>query len=1316
MTKQELKKLFSQKYDRQNWQNIIRDIFPNVSLFSEPFIIPVSGSFQDRISNFLQLGNVRLNDGKSIKIFELQVTENVNLPRNKVEMRNLIAIYIDLTEIHGVLAIFDSSEEDYRFTFTSKESEISAAEGFKITEIDAKRYTYLLGPNEPCRTAADQLFDLSEIKTTAKIEDVIKAFSIEKLSKLFFKDYKEQYEKFVYYITGKRFVKKSGKWTEEQKSEPSEFLESVFGNDEKKARDFIKKTLGRIVFLHFLQKKGWMGCPLNSEKLENGDKQFISNYFHKCSDKEHFYSRYLVPLFFECLNKKRVNDIFEITGSRIPYLNGGLFENKTPRQEQIDFPTNYWESLFEFFAQYNFTIDENDPFEQEVGIDPEMLGHIFENLLEDNKDKGAFYTPKPIVDYMCKESLIQYLKTHLLENSPLSEGCDFSRGVFKEKSQTKPDGILKKYKELPYNPKLKERAKKLRKAGNLSEVLFWNQIKQKKFNSLDFHRQKIIGNYIVDFYCPELNLVVEIDGESHNDKVEYDKERDSYFQSLGLKVLHFDDLDIKKNLAGVIDSLKEFCSGFENTPPDKSGTPLQEGNLALQAIENFIRNHDYGNPENKNNYIRNNAEKIEKLLDDVKICDPAIGSGAFPMGILKEIFWAKMTLDWTLNPAKVKKQIIQNSIYGVDIDSGAIDIARLRFWLSLIVDAEEPEPLPNLDYKIMQGNSLLESFEGIDLSKVMKDNITVETVIDGEQDLLDFMDKNPQQQIVFTDDRKQKVEELKKHYFEESDIDIKKQIHKQIDRIVLEHIENCLEKHKDNLQLEIANLTRSIKNKAKGKNQATQDHLWNDSSNGKLLKKFQQELNQVDDKYKKLEKLQYSTDRPFFLWHLYFSDVFYEKACPERSRRSGFDIVIGNPPYVEHKKLKGLSSQLKNKFLTYSGTADLYVYFYEKGIKILRQKGILIFITSNKFVKTRYGKNLRQYFAKYRINEIIDFTDVHVFEALVASCIFSISRSDFIDNKIKIAFANDSLLNFSSVSVFVDNDCFLMPQKNLNKKIWQLENETKLALKEKIEDGSVTFKETRTINIYRGVTTGYNPAFIIDEEKRKKLILEDITNEAIIKPLLQGRNIRKWVYQKSNTHLLQTGYDLNIKKDYPSIYQHLLQFKTNLEIRADQGKKWWNLRACKYYDEFEKEKIIWGLTADKWAFSYDNEKYYLPSSGYILTSKEISIKYLLALVNSDLMEFYFKFIGIMTAGGAFTLKHETIVEFPIKLIDQKKNQPFIQSVDQILIDKKEGKDTQILEDKIDLMVYKLYELTYEEVKIVDPDFALSKKEYEKFKL
>jgi hypothetical protein len=239
------------------------------------------------------------------------------------------------------------------------------------------------------------------------------------------------------------------------------------------------------------------------------------------------------------------------------------------------------------------------------------------------------------------------------------------------------------------------------------------------------------------------------------------------------------------------------------------------------------------------------------------------------------------------------------------------------------------------------------------------------------------------------------------------------------------------------------------------------------------------------------------------------------------------------------------------------------------------------------------------------------------------------------------------------------------------------------------------------IAIYRGVTTGYNPAFIIDRNKRKELITNDKNNKTIIKPLLQGRNIRKWIYNKSNYYLLQTGFDIDINTKYPLVFEHLNSYKKELQTRDDQGKNWWNLRACKYYHEFEKsEKIIWGLTADKWAYAYDNQKHYLPSNGYILTSTDVSIKYLLGLLNSNLLKYYFGFIGVMTAGGAFTLKYATISQLPIVIA--KNTKPIITLVDKILSAKQlnPNADISVLEKQIDALVYKLYDISPKEQSII----------------
>ena len=358
--------------------------------------------------------------------------------------------------------------------------------------------------------------------------------------------------------------------------------DKIRDREEKPIRDYVKKLLGRIVFLHFLQKKGWLGVPASKEWGE-GDRDFMLNIFKNANErqKENFLDDILEDLFTEGLDRNRSDqgDLYDtkvegFRNCRIPYLNGGLFERDILDKKPSHFPASYFNGLLTMLSQYNFTIDENDPNDAEVGVDPEMLGRIFENLLEDNKDKGAFYTPKEIVQYMCRESLIAYLQTDMREE---------------------------------------------------------------------------------------------------------DKE----------------------------------------------------------CIRQFVTTHDASQ-------LGELKEYIDQKLYDVKICDPAIGSGAFPMGLLRELFFCRSAIEPNIveNAANIKRHIIQNNIYGVDIERGAVDIARLRFWLSLIVDEKSPEALPNLDFKIMQGNSLLEQYKGVDLSTMTEKKIGAGESLTFFDSMLDVYRKN----------------------------------------------------------------------------------------------------------------------------------------------------------------------------------------------------------------------------------------------------------------------------------------------------------------------------------------------------------------------------------------------------------------------------------------------------------------------------------------------------------------------------------------------------------------------------------------------
>lgn len=918
---------------------------------------------------------------------------------------------------------------------------------------------------------------------------------------------------------------------------------------ENQVKQFTVRLIGRYIFCWFLKEKGIIAHSLIGKKT--------------IEETDNYYQNVLLKLFFETLNTK-VQDRNPITHNKlfekIPYLNGGLFDESEEDKLFTDLQLDAWLLPFvEILESYDFTVDESSSQYQQVAVDPEMLGRIFENLLASQNEEteklanqrkafGAFYTPREIVDYMVNESIKAYLQTqweqHIIEQ--------------KTKTLNNPEPV-----------------------GD------------------------IFGN--------------------------------------------------KKPQQLAIETKRYELKAEEKTKIEKALEPL------------FAANPDAGQLK------KDEKNLLLQFLEQIKILDPACGSGAFPMGILHKLVELHETLGTVKSPYELKKDILSQNIYGVDIMPMAIEIARLRAWMSLVLEEnynpKDPvhnfgvKPLPNLDFKFVCANSLIDL--GLDAfiqeSKGTLHEGFTQKLVSQLKEL-----EGLRKQLFIPALGSTEKEQLKADYFAERD-----------------KVVTAIEADSDPVLKAIA---QKIKH-------------WNP----------------FDD----------SQPSPFFSPTWMFG---IDK---------GFDVVIGNPPYVEHKKLKHISTLLKDHYRTYSGTADLYVYFYENGIKHLRENGTLVFITSNKFIKTSYGQKLREHFAKYRINEIIDFTDVHVFEALVASCIFSITKQDHVGGKIKVAFANDNMVSFSNLSGFINQHQFMLPQNNLSDQIWQLENETNLSLKEKIENGSIGMESTGTVNIFRGITTGYNPAFIIDNETKAALIETDKTNKEIIKPLLQGRNIRKWIYNKSVEDLLFIPWhfplhldssitgssqlaEKEFSKKHPSIYKHLIKYKNELTARNKEETgvryEWYALQRCaaSYYPEFEKEKIIWGLTSDKWTFAYDNENNFLPSNGYILTSTEIPIKYLLALMNSKLMEYYFGFIGIMTAGGAFTLKQETVSKFPIKII--KNTKPFVERVEKILSLKSKNQDTTALEKEIDVLVYKLYELTYDEVKIIDKDFWLSEEEYEKVKM
>lgn len=564
MNKESLKEYLSSRY--QGWSSFLNNvIFPifGEDDFEDGYEAELLESQPERrqlaeatgIRSIKQVGMMYVGV-EPLQIFDVTVSDRVMMERNRVNIQRLIRAVMDQFSCAFMLFHYeDDTRWDWRFTYCRKS-------GNKEESTDSKRYTFLLGPGQSCRTATDNFMALYDKRASLEIKDIEDAFNVEALSKEFFGKYKAQYEAFVNYMVDPANGMRQD-FIDTDFDHTGMAADKIRDREEKPIRDYVKKLLGRIVFLHFLQKKGWLGVPAGKEWGE-GDRDFMLKLFKNATErqKENFLDDILEDLFAEGLDRNRSDkgDLYdtEVNGigkCRIPYLNGGLFERDDLDKKSSHFPAEYFDSLLTMLSQYNFTIDENDPNDAEVGVDPEMLGRIFENLLEDNKDKGAFYTPKEIVQYMCRESLIAYLQT---------------------------------------------------------------------------------------------------------DQKEENKE----------------------------------------------------------CIRQFVTTHDAA-------LLGDLKEDIDQKLIDVKICDPAIGSGAFPMGLLRELFFCRSAIEPNIveNAANIKRHIIQNNIYGVDIERGAVDIARLRFWLSLIVDEKSPEALPNLDFKIMQGNSLLEQYKGADLSTMTEKKV-----------------------------------------------------------------------------------------------------------------------------------------------------------------------------------------------------------------------------------------------------------------------------------------------------------------------------------------------------------------------------------------------------------------------------------------------------------------------------------------------------------------------------------------------------------------------------------------------------------------
>jgi hypothetical protein len=772
-----LEETFNNAFNKQIFirfiTNLLNDIDTSENKYREYHGNLIKESFRTHIVQYIRLGKYEDPDGKTLDVLIVEVVDSKKLDCARTTLRNFVIDHLKNFKKDYALAAFYSKTDDgrnWRFSFIKLEHRTLVKNGEIRQRRDytsAYRYSFLVGIDEKSHTAKRQLLPLlQEVRNNSTIEKIAKAFSIEVVTDEFF----EQYKKLFLRI-----------------SDHLETLPLVISALEVAGTSiprFTKKLLGQLVFLYFLQKKGWLGVP-RSAKWGKGPKNFLQSLYEHAENKgENFFTSYLRYLFYEALAHQHGKDNFyKKLNCRIPFLNGGLFEaNYDWENIEINFPNSLFRNdnivaetgdigtgILDVFDRYNFTIREDEPLEKEVAIDPEMLGKVFERMLEitERKEKGTFYTPREIVHHMCQESLIHYLDTALTKETIVSR-IDIEDFVY--------NGI---------------------------------------------------------FY------------------IEHD--------------------------ARVIEKGKET------------------------KTYNFLL------PES----IRKNADCIDRLFTHIKVCDPAIGSGAFPVCLLNELVLLQSILckhlsngylsqklnliglrpeEYDRNPEKylylVKRYNIQESIYGVDIDLSAIDIARLRLWLSLVVDEEDYdniEALPNLDYKIVGGNSLVGLPDAIVYDSCLKDEI----------------------------------EHLKEVFFLENNDSRKRTLRQEINT-------------------KIKSFLKSTESFASYK---------------------------IDFDYK-----------------LFFSEIW--------RKNGGFDIVIGNPPYVS---TKGTSIEEKRIFKYIYGFADdTYSHFFFKGISLLSTKGSLTYITPKTFWTTQTKRNLRDMLLSRRMLYIFDTADPFSV-AMVDTCITSVS-------------------------------------------------------------------------------------------------------------------------------------------------------------------------------------------------------------------------------------------------------------------------------------------------------------------------------------
>ncbi|EAM0908634.1 class I SAM-dependent DNA methyltransferase [Campylobacter coli] len=797
-------------------------------------------------------------------------------------------------------------------------------------------------------------------------------------------------------------------------------------------------------------------------------------------------------------------------------------------------------------------------------------------------------------------------------------------------------------------------------------------------------------------------------------------------------------------LGNVFEKLNGYKEGSFYTPSFITSYMCKES-ITKVVLDKFNAQFDLDakNISELRKSLRKEDKKAQKeLLNSIKICDPAVGSGHFlvsalnvmlsiydELNLFDEEFYLEVQNDEILITNRkgefveykrphsdkdkahliqqelfhTKKDIIENNLFGVDINPNSCEITKLRLWIELLKHSfyqsfddgnyHDLKTLPNIDINIKCGNSLVSYFEtGKSLSHYP--NIK---------------------------ERMGKYKRIVKDYKEGFYTD-KSRINQEIKNLKISFKNFCFA---DKFKKEM----KGFNDKCEKYSKKYGNFLAVDDENLKFFVSANLTLFDFDEKEatKEFTNLKKEYDNIFnlesnhpFEWRFEFPEIL-----DDDGNFKGFDLIIGNPPYIRQEELKELKPHLAKNYKVYKGTSDIYTYFYELGFNVLKENGILSFITSNKYTRAGYGEALREFLLKnVKVLEYTDLNGIKVFDsATVDTSILCFEKSKSKDNKFKYLALSNEILKTCAYDIGLYKDFAEFSQNSLSKESFTFSDENTSALKAKIERIGTPLKEWQGLNIYRGILTGYNEAFIITTEKRNE-ILANCKDEAekertakLIRKMLRGRDIKRYSYEWAGLWVINThnGYKnqngekvevINIEY-YPSLKKHFDEFYPQLEKRTDKGLTPYNLRNCAYLDEFEKEKIVWNPVSGEYLFSYIKEHIFFNNSLFMMTLDVFSLKYILAFMNSNCYKWLItlKTNLIQTGSYAYGAK-DKIERLPIPKINSKNEKlanELINLVDEILKAKEQDKNvnTQELENKINSLVYKLYNLTEEEIKIIE---------------